>query len=99
MMIEDEAVLRAKDKVVDIDMLQLSMALTNDTTDNHSSAYEYNNLRERPYNNRSEMTEMVEYYYFEISGEYGTGGRPYVKKIKNPYLEIDMVDPEEPILF
>lgn len=34
-----------------------------------------------------------------LQGEYGTGGRPLIKKEPNPYLEIDLIDPDDPILF
>lgn len=29
----------------------------------------------------------------------GTGGRPLKRKPDNPYLEIDLIDPSDPILF
>ena len=32
-----------------------------------------------------------------MEGEYGTGGKPM--KVPNPYLEVDLVDPTDPILF
>ena len=34
-----------------------------------------------------------------IGGEEGTGGRALKKKVDNPYLEIDLIDPTDPILF
>jgi hypothetical protein len=34
-----------------------------------------------------------------IGGENGSGGRPMKKKVENPYLEIDLIDPTDPILF
>lgn len=36
-------------------------------------------------------------YLFE--GEMGTGGKPLKRKPDNPYLEIDLIDPSDPILF
>jgi hypothetical protein len=34
-----------------------------------------------------------------FTGENGTGGRPLKRKPDNPYLEIDLIDPSDPILF
>ncbi len=34
-----------------------------------------------------------------LEGENGYGGRPMKKKVENPYLEIDLIDPTDPILF
>ena len=34
-----------------------------------------------------------------IGGEQGTGGRPLIKKPENPYLEIDLIDTQDPVLF
>jgi hypothetical protein len=34
-----------------------------------------------------------------VGGEQGTGGKPLKKKPANPYLEIDLIDPMDPILF
>ena len=34
-----------------------------------------------------------------FGGEMGTGGRPVKKIVENPYLEIDLIDPTDPILF
>ena len=36
---------------------------------------------------------------FRLSGDIGTGGKPLKKKPENPYLEIDLIDPKDPILF
>ena len=44
-------------------------------------------------------TNVEQNYSFSLEGEYGEGGRPYVKVVPNPYLEVDMVDPDDPILF
>lgn len=33
-----------------------------------------------------------------VPGENGTGGKPLVRR-DNPYLEIDLIDPTDPILF
>ena len=33
----------------------------------------------------------------QLEGEYGTGGRPILPP--NPYLEVDMIDMDDPILF
>jgi len=35
----------------------------------------------------------------DLGGENGTGGRRLKKKGDNPYLEIDLIDPTDPILF
>lgn len=40
-----------------------------------------------------ERTDLV------FTGENGTGGRPLKRKPDNPYLEIDLIDPSDPILF
>jgi len=32
-------------------------------------------------------------------GEYGRDGRPLKIKAVNPYLEIDLIDPNDPVLF
>ena len=42
---------------------------------------------------------IVEITTINIAGEFGTGGRPFKKKPENPYLEIDLIDPTDPILF
>ena len=34
-----------------------------------------------------------------FGGEQGTGGRPVKKIPLNPYLEIDLIDPTDPVLF
>lgn len=34
-----------------------------------------------------------------FEGDNGTGGRPLIKKPENPYLEIDLIDPTDPVLF
>jgi hypothetical protein len=34
-----------------------------------------------------------------IEGEYGTGGKPLIKRVPNPYLEVDLMDIDEPVLF
>lgn len=34
-----------------------------------------------------------------LDGENGIGGRPMIIKPDNPYLEIDLIDPTDPILF
>jgi hypothetical protein len=34
-----------------------------------------------------------------LGGENGTGGRPLKKKVENPYLEIDLIDPSDAVLF
>lgn len=34
-----------------------------------------------------------------IDGDNGEGGRPLVRKPDNPYLEIDLIDPNDPVLF
>jgi hypothetical protein len=34
-----------------------------------------------------------------IGGEECTGGRPLIRKPLNPYAEIDLIDPTDPILF
>jgi hypothetical protein len=40
---------------------------------------------------------VEEYGVYFLEGEYGTGGKPMKKP--NPYLEVDLIDPSDPILF
>lgn len=42
---------------------------------------------------------MQEHLVFVVGGENGTGGKPLKRKPDNPYLEIDLIDPTDPILF
>ena len=34
-----------------------------------------------------------------FGGDNGVGGRPLKRKADNPYLEIDLIDPTDPVLF
>jgi len=45
------------------------------------------------------MTRVEENFELKFDGEYGTGGRPLIRIPPNPYLEIDLIDPSDPILF
>lgn len=45
------------------------------------------------------MTRVEEHEDLMLEGEYGTGGRVLVKIPPNPYLEVDLIDPSDPILF
>lgn len=45
------------------------------------------------------ITEVKEEIFIKYEGEYGQGGRPLKRKPLNPYLEIDLIDPSDPILF
>lgn len=45
------------------------------------------------------MKKVEENVSLNLGGENGTGGRPLKKKPDNPYLEIDLIDPTDPILF
>lgn len=45
------------------------------------------------------MKEVKENSSMSFGGEMGTGGRPLKRKPDNPYLEIDLIDPTDPILF
>ncbi len=45
------------------------------------------------------MKEVREDIQLYLGGENGTGGRPLKKKSENPYLEIDLIDPSDPVLF
>ena len=42
---------------------------------------------------------MTDYVRVLVDGEVGTGGKPLKKIPNNPYLEIDLIDPTDPILF
>ncbi len=42
---------------------------------------------------------MEENNSMALGGENGIGGRPLKRKVDNPYLEIDLIDPTDPILF
>ena len=42
------------------------------------------------------IEEITELY---LQGDYGVGGRPLIKKKPNPYLEIDLIDHDDSILF
>jgi hypothetical protein len=43
------------------------------------------------------VTPVIEYFRVLIDGEVGTGGKP--RREPNPYLEVDMIDPSDPVLF
>lgn len=43
--------------------------------------------------------KVIQNAELRLGGEQGTGGRPLKKKPDNPYLEIDLIDPLDPILF
>jgi len=43
--------------------------------------------------------KVVQINLFEMGGENGTGGKPLKRRADNPYLEIDLIDPTDPILF
>lgn len=45
------------------------------------------------------MVHVEEKNSLNLGGENGSGGRPLKKKVENPYLEIDLIDPTDPILF
>jgi len=45
------------------------------------------------------MKAVEEISTFVFNGESGTGGKPLKKRSDNPYLEIDLIDPTDPILF
>ncbi len=45
------------------------------------------------------ITRVEEHEGLMLDGEYGTGGRPLIKIPPNPYLEVDLIDPSDPILF
>ena len=45
------------------------------------------------------MKPIIDTLNIDMGGEIGTGGRPLKKKVENPYLEIDLIDPLDPILF
>ena len=46
---------------------------------------------------QSNTKAVEEEYSISLGGEKGTGGRPL--KIGNPYLDIDLIDPTDPILY
>ncbi len=41
--------------------------------------------------------EVIDTTHFRLDGEVGSGGKP-LKKNDNPYLEIDLIDPSDPII-
>jgi hypothetical protein len=43
--------------------------------------------------------DVVEKVFTAVEGEEGEGGKPLIRKPLNPYLEIDLIDPTDPILF
>ncbi len=45
------------------------------------------------------MTRVEEHTSLAYEGEYGTGGRPLIRIPPNPYLEVDLIDPTDQILF
>ncbi len=84
---------------VDIDMLLLSMQLSNlSGSSNTLLNTGYNERRRACYGSGNDETiEVKQQFNVHIEGEYGTGGKPM--KQANPYLEVDLVDPTDPILF
>ena len=44
-----------------------------------------------------EIKNVEEVRAVTMKGEYGTGGRPLKKG--NPYLEVDLIDPTDPVLY
>lgn len=45
------------------------------------------------------LKKIEENLSLTLGGENGVGGRPLKRKPDNPYLEIDLIDPTDPILF
>ena len=88
---------------VNLDMLALMSNLANEVTGDPDGPHnagvnvqrELREKREALY----EMKPVQEELLFRLSGENGTGGKPLKKKPENPYLEIDLIDPNDPVLF
>ena len=55
----------------------------------------YRIVKERM-SNLYETKPIIDTITIYIEGEHGTGGKPM--KRKNPYLEIDLIDPTDPIV-
>lgn len=49
------------------------------------------------HNLKNKTLIVEEKFSVHIQGEEGFGGRPLFQK--NPYLEIDLIDPSDPILY
>jgi hypothetical protein len=47
----------------------------------------------------SKYEKVEEFSTLTLMGDNGTGGKPLKKKLENPYLEIDLIDPTDPVLF
>jgi len=73
--------------------------LANTSTGSGGNIYGSGGGRLAPDREKLGMTRVEEHVDLMIDGEYGTGGRPLVKIPPNPYLEIDLIDPTDPILF
>ena len=77
----------------------LCVMLANTSTGSGGNIYGSGGGRLAPDREKLGMTRVEEHVDLMIDGEYGTGGRPLVKIPPNPYLEIDLIDPTDPILF
>ncbi|CDW91526.1 UNKNOWN [Stylonychia lemnae] len=76
---------------------QLSNALTNDH--NEDKGTDQSKVNQRNKDQLLEEKKIVDYVDVKLFGEYGTGGKPLKIKPTNPYLEIDLIDPNDPVLY
>ena len=79
-------------------MMSCGIANSNQTGRLGSNGYGING-RLGPGRGYFKCTPILDHVAFKLEGEYGTGGRPLIRKVANPYLEVDLVDPDDQILF
>jgi len=71
--------------------------MTNQQIFNHKIVTRGFKQVERRRYGEEKITKVEEFNNCELDGEQGTGGRPL--KVPNPYLQVDLTDPDDPILF
>lgn len=93
---------------IDVALLEEVCTMTNSVASNSSRSglnggtLDGQTLSQLNYQNKQNLLlqkKVEEVVIFELGGENGTGGRPLKIKPDNPYLEIDLIDPLDPILF
>ncbi|CDW84418.1 UNKNOWN [Stylonychia lemnae] len=81
------------------DLILLSASTANMPTSHSNNAYGSEQSRLGQPKGTLTCTVVQEDAELNLQGEYGTGGRPFIHKVPNPYLEVDLIDPSDPILF
>ena len=80
-------------------MILMSTEIANINITHSNNAYGSDKYRLGQPKGQLTCTAVQEKADMNLQGDQGTGGRPFIRKIPNPYLEVDMIDPTDPILF